>query len=92
METDVQAFLVVRDIESRAERRAFYQERTYGINGMAQGYDPHMLDAANLAKLSWDNVSRMTTARCKRFRETVRRSNANATRQLLIPEMPPRRS
>ncbi len=43
---------LVRDIESRAERRAFYQERTYGMNGMAQRYDPHMLDAANLAKLS----------------------------------------
>ncbi len=39
---------LVRDIESRAERRAFYQGRTYGMNGMAQGYDPHMLDAANL--------------------------------------------
>ncbi len=43
-----------RDIESRAERCAFYQGRTYGMNGMAQGYDPHMLDAANLAKLSWE--------------------------------------
>ncbi len=48
-----------------------------------------MLDAANLAKLSWDNVSRMTIARCwvKGFREAVRRSNANATRQLLITEI-----
>ncbi len=64
------------------------------MNGMAQGYDPHMLDAANLAKLSWDNVSRMTIARCwvKGFREAVRRSNANATRQLLITDMSPRRS
>ncbi len=64
------------------------------MNGMAQGYDPHMLDAANLAKLSWDNVSRMTIARywVKGFREAVRRSNANATRQLLITEMFPRRS
>ncbi len=40
---------LVRYIESHAERRAFYQGRTYGMNGMAQGYDPHMLDAANLA-------------------------------------------
>ncbi len=55
---------LVRYIESRAERRAFYEGRKYGMNGMAQGYDPHMLDAANLAKLSWDNVSRMTIARC----------------------------
>ncbi len=55
---------LVRDIESRAERRAFYQGHTFGMNGMAQGYDPHMLDAANLEKLSWDNVSRMTIARC----------------------------
>ncbi len=64
------------------------------MNDMAQGYDPHMLDAANLAKLSWDNVSWMTIARCwvKGFREAVRRSNANATRQLLITEMFPRRS
>ncbi len=83
-----------RDIESRAERRAFYQGPTYGMNGMAQGYDPHMLDAANLAKQSWDNVSRMTIARCwvKGFREAVRRSNANATRQRIITEMFPRRS
>ncbi len=68
----------MRDIDSRAERRAFYQGRTYGMNGIAQGYDPHMLYAANLAKLSWDNVSRMTIARCwvKGFREAVRRSNA----------------
>ncbi len=82
------------DIESRAERRAFYQGRTYRMNSMAQGYDPHMLEAANLAKLSWDNVSRMTIGRCwvKGFREAVPRSNANATRQLLITEMFPRRS
>ncbi len=67
METDVQGVFgarLVRDIESRAERRSFYQGRTYGMNGMAQGYDPHMLDAANLAKLSWHNVFRMTIARC----------------------------
>ncbi len=82
----------VRDIESRAERGAFYQGRTYGMNGMAQGYDPHMVDAANVAKLSWDNVPRMTIASCwvEGFREAVRRSNANATRQLLISEMFPR--
>ncbi len=30
------------------------------MNSMAQGYDPHMLHAANLASRSWDNVSRMT--------------------------------
>ncbi len=78
METDVQAVFgvtLVRDIESRAERGAFYQGRTYGINGMARGYYPHMLDAANVAKLSWDNVSRMAIARSwvKGFREAVRR-------------------
>ncbi len=53
METYVKAVLaqeLVRDIESRGERRAFYQRRMYGMNDMAQGYDPHMLDAANLAK------------------------------------------
>ncbi len=51
------------------------------------------MDAANLAKLSWDNVSRMTIALCwvKGFREAVRRPNANATRQLLITEVFPRR-
>ncbi len=67
MTTDVQAVLVqgfARDIESRAKRSAFYQGRAYGMIGMAQGYDPHMLDAANLAKLSWDKLSRMTIARC----------------------------
>ncbi len=81
METDVKAVFGARNlvlgIESRAERSAFYQGRTYGMNDMAQGYDPHMLDAAKLAKLSCDNVSRMTIARCwvKGFREAVRRSN-----------------
>ncbi len=55
---------LVRNIESCAERRALYQGRTYGMNGMGKGYDSHMLDAANLAKLSWDNVSRMTISRC----------------------------
>ncbi len=85
---------LVRDIESRAERRAFYQGRTYGMNGIAQDCDPHMLHAANLAKLSWDNESRTAIARCwvKGFREAVCRSNANATLQLLIYEMFPRRS
>ncbi len=56
METDVQGVLVqelLRDIESRAERNAFYQGRTYGMHGMAKSYDPQMLDAANLAKLSY---------------------------------------
>ncbi len=85
---------LVRDIESCAERRAFYQGRTYGMHGMAQGYDPHMFDAANLAKLSWDNMSKMTIARCwvTGFRKAVRKSNGNATRQLLIIEVFPRRS
>ncbi len=40
---------LVRDIESRAERCAFYQRSTYEMNGMAQGYDPHMLHAASEA-------------------------------------------
>ncbi len=43
---------VVRDVESRAERRALNQGRTGVMNGLAEGYDPHMLDVANLAKLS----------------------------------------
>ncbi len=55
---------LVQDLESRAERRELNRGRTYGLNGLAKGYDPHMLDAANLAKLSWDSVSRMTIARC----------------------------
>ncbi len=32
---------------------------------MAQGYGPHMLDAANIAQLSWQNVSRMTISRSR---------------------------
>ncbi len=43
---------LVRDVESRAERRALNQGRTGVMNGLAEGYDPHMLDVANLAKLS----------------------------------------
>ncbi len=42
---------LVRDIESSAERRA--SRAHIRKNGVAQGYDPHMLDAANLAKMSW---------------------------------------
>ncbi len=66
LEADVPAVFgsqMVQDLESRAERRELNRGRTYGLNGLAEGYDPHMLDAANLGKLSWDNVSRMTIAR-----------------------------
>ncbi len=45
---------LVRDIESRAERRALSQGRADGMNGLTEGYDPHILDVANLAKLSWE--------------------------------------
>ncbi len=83
---------LVPDIEPRTERRAFYQGRSYGMKGIAQGYDPRMLNAANLAKLSWDNVCRMTIARCWILERQFAGLTQNATRQLLINEMFPRRS
>lgn len=33
------------------------------MKGLLEGYDPHMLDVAQLVKASWDAVSEMTIAR-----------------------------
>ncbi len=55
---------LVQDLESSAELLAVHRGRTHRINGREERYDPHMLDAANVAKLSWDNMSRMTITRC----------------------------
>ncbi len=67
METDVRAVFGARIMAGyRVPREAarILSRAHVGMNGMAQSYDLHMLDAAKIAKLSWDNVSRMTIARC----------------------------
>eukprot|EP00171_Calliarthron_tuberculosum_P005173 IDg5173t1 len=55
---------IVKDIETRTARRELNKKNPGGMNGLAQGYAPHILDVANLAKHSWDGVSQNTIARC----------------------------
>lgn len=55
---------LVRDIESRSERREANHKNPGGMNGIAEGYEPHMLDVTRLVKQSWESVSQMTIARC----------------------------
>ena len=35
-----------------------------GMRGLDEGYDPHMLDVADLVKQAWEGVSEKTIARC----------------------------
>ncbi len=48
-----------RYMESRAEGHALNQRHAGEMKALADGYDPYMLDVANLASLSWDYVSRI---------------------------------
>lgn len=55
---------VLKDIETQAARRDMYKNNRGGKNGLAEGYAPHMLDVANLAKQAWDGITQETIARC----------------------------
>lgn len=45
---------LVRDVETIAERRAASKGRAGSMNGLAEGYAPHMLDVTKLIKKVWD--------------------------------------
>lgn len=55
---------IIADIESRAERRELNRGLKSGMKGICEGFDPHMLDVARMAKDAWDLVRTETAARC----------------------------
>lgn len=48
---------LVRDIKTKALRRATSKGRAGSMIGLAEGYDPHILDVTKLIKKAWDSVS-----------------------------------
>ena len=45
-------------------RQAKEQKMKAGTLGLAQGYQPHILDAIELGRTAWDGVSKGVIARC----------------------------
>lgn len=54
---------IERDAALRQGRRDESSSLRAGMKGLAEGFDPHMLDVANLIKTSWNQVSDMAIAR-----------------------------
>ena len=52
------------DIENQEARRDQNKKRPGGMKGLAEGYDPHMLDVSRLCQKSWDDVKSEEIARC----------------------------
>lgn len=55
---------VMDDLETRMERRQHNWGLAPGMTGLAEGYDPHMLDVTHLVRVSWEKVQPMTIAQC----------------------------
>ena len=55
---------IARNLENRTELRAQAHQLRAGMRGMSHGYDPNMLDVAEMVHHSWKSVSEMTIARC----------------------------
>ena len=50
---------IVADLEDRMQRREKSSNKPAGTKGMAKGYDPHMLNVAELVMQSWKFVSQI---------------------------------
>lgn len=55
---------LVRDIETRQQRRETRKGHADGMKGSYDGYAPHMLDVTKIVKRAWEIVSEITIARC----------------------------
>ena len=55
---------IVKDLETRQERRDATSVLVRGMRGLAEGHEPHMLDVASLSNLAWQKVTDVTIARC----------------------------
>ena len=55
---------IIATIEERDEVRAAAKNMKAGMRGLDEGYDPHMLDVADLVKQPWEGVSEKTIAQC----------------------------
>ena len=51
--------------EARELRRQAKEQKMKAVTlGLAQGYQPHILDAIELGRTAWDGVSKEVIARC----------------------------
>lgn len=55
---------IVRDLESRRQRRDDSRALRAGMRGLGEGHDPHMLDVARLVEQSWNAVDAVGISRC----------------------------
>ena len=55
---------IVIDIEQRAEKKNFNKKMKSGTKGIGEGYDPHMLDVAEMVFDTWKDVTQQTIVRC----------------------------
>lgn len=54
----------MKDIETRQSRRDQFENIQRGMRGLSEGFDPHMLDVAEMVSKSWKEVSEECVARC----------------------------
>ena len=54
---------MMKDIETQKQRRD-EKKKAAGMKGIADGYDPHMLDVSRLCAQSWDQVGQDSIASC----------------------------
>ncbi len=57
---------ILIDVEVREELRKANSVNAPGINGLAEGYPPHVLDFMRLSKDAWESISQTKIARCWR--------------------------
>ncbi len=55
---------ILKDIYYRIERRDANKNRTRGLNGLHEGYDPNLFDVYDISKRAWELVSSQSIARC----------------------------
>ena len=55
---------IAPNLENHTQLRAQAYQPGAGMRGMGHGYDPNMLDVAEMVHYSWQTVSQMTVARC----------------------------
>lgn len=55
---------ILKGVGTRQQKRDYLSALTRGMNGFAEGHDPHMLDVTHMVSKSWEEVTDTTIARC----------------------------
>lgn len=58
-------FQIIRTIQTWEKRKMSNPQKLGGMKGMDESYELHVLDAARLSHLSWNQVNKETIARCR---------------------------